>query len=98
MGDEPALPRAQLPPMKSTFLPRLRVGLLVLLAPLTAWGYPPPPPTQGEPPSTVPPAVQQLRRAMLDPEVNSLTFHNMDQLFTTRTVPRSGPVWSLPRA
>lgn len=35
---------------------------------------------------------------MLDAEVNSLTFHNMDELFTTRTVPRSGVVWQLPRA
>lgn len=34
---------------------------------------------------------------MLDPEVNSLTFHSMDQLFNTRTVPRSGSVWQLPR-
>jgi CubicO group peptidase (beta-lactamase class C family) len=35
---------------------------------------------------------------MLDAEVNSLTFHNMDELFHTRLVPRSGPVWMLPRA
>ena len=42
--------------------------------------------------------MQQLRRAMLDPDTNSLIFHNMDQLFTTRTVSRSGPVWRLPRA
>jgi hypothetical protein len=35
---------------------------------------------------------------MLDANVNSLTFHNMDQLFTTRTVARSGAVWPLPRA
>jgi len=38
-----------------------------------------------------------LRRAMLDPDVNTLTFRNMDQLFTTRVVGRSGQVWSLPR-
>jgi CubicO group peptidase (beta-lactamase class C family) len=84
--------------MKKPFFAPSRAWLLMLLAPLTAWGYPPPQPTPGEPPSAVPPAVQQLRRAMLDPEVNSLTFHNMDQLFTTRTVPRSGAVWPLPRA
>jgi CubicO group peptidase (beta-lactamase class C family) len=84
--------------MKTPFLRRLRAGLLVLLAPLTAMAYPPPAPTPGEPSSSVPPAVQQLRRDMLDPEVNSLTFHNMDQLFTTRTVPRSGAVWPLPHA
>jgi CubicO group peptidase (beta-lactamase class C family) len=35
---------------------------------------------------------------MLDSEINSLTFHSMDRLFTTRTVGRSGPVWPLPRA
>jgi CubicO group peptidase (beta-lactamase class C family) len=63
-----------------------------------AWAYPPPPPDPSLPASTVEPAVQQLRRAMLDPEVNTLTFHNMDQLFTTRSVGRSGPVWRLPRA
>ncbi len=34
---------------------------------------------------------------MLDAGVNSLTFHNMDELFTTRSVPRSGPAWQLPR-
>jgi len=47
--------------------------------------------------STVPPAIQQLRRAMLDPDVNVLTFHSMDQLFYTRVVGRSGTVWELPR-
>ncbi len=35
---------------------------------------------------------------MLDPDTNSLMFHSMDKLFTTRTVARSGPVWALPRA
>jgi len=35
---------------------------------------------------------------MLDREVNSLTFHNMDELFFTRSVGRSGPIWPLPRA
>jgi CubicO group peptidase (beta-lactamase class C family) len=84
--------------MKTTFCRRLRAGLLVLLFPLTTWAYPPPPLTPGEPASAVPPAVQQVRRDMLDPEINTLTFHNMDQLFTTRTVPRSGAVWPLPRA
>jgi CubicO group peptidase (beta-lactamase class C family) len=62
-----------------------------------AWAYPPPPPDPSVPPSDVPPAVQQLRRAMLDPEINSLTFHSMERLFTTRTVGRSGPVWPLAR-
>jgi hypothetical protein len=46
----------------------------------------------------VPSAVQQLRRAMFDTEVSMLSFQSMDRLFTTRTVPRSGSVWRLPRA
>src|SRR5688572_31004444 len=62
-----------------------------------AFAYPPPPPDPSVPASDVPPAVQQLRRAMLDSEINSLTFHSMDRIFTTRTVARSGPVWPLPR-
>jgi CubicO group peptidase (beta-lactamase class C family) len=57
----------------------------------------PPPLAQG-PASDVPAAVQILRWSMLDPNVNALTFRSMDTLFTTRTVPRSGPVWQLPRA
>ena len=63
-----------------------------------ARAYPAPAPDPSLPASEVPPAIQQLRRDMLDPEINSLTFHNMDELFTTRTVARSGPVWALPRA
>lgn len=50
-------------------------------------------PTQlqtGEP-SEVPVTVQNLRWAMLNPEINSLTFRNMDDLFTTRTVAHAGP-------
>jgi CubicO group peptidase (beta-lactamase class C family) len=71
------------------------VALLLLSTP--AWAYPPPPPDPSLPPSQVETAVQQLRRSMLDTDVNSLTFHNMDQLFTTRVVGRSGPIWQLPR-
>src|SRR5690348_4642044 len=67
------------------------------LLPLAAIPYPAPPPDPSVPASDVPPAVQQLRRAMLDPEINSLTFHSMDRIFTTRTVARSGPVWPLAR-
>lgn len=47
--------------------------------------------------SDVPVAVQILRWHMLDPDVNSLTFRSMDRLFTIRKVPRSGPVWQIPR-
>ncbi len=46
--------------------------------------------------SSVPPAIRELRLRMLDADVNTLTFHNMDEIFQTRTVPRSGPVWELP--
>lgn len=48
--------------------------------------------------SDVPPALQSARRHMLDASVNSLTFHNMDQLFDTRRVDNAGPVWKLPSA
>ncbi|MEP6545957.1 MAG: serine hydrolase [Gammaproteobacteria bacterium] len=48
-------------------------------------------------PVPVSPAIQELRRHILDAEVNTLTFHSMDSIFETRVVPRSGPVWDLPR-
>jgi hypothetical protein len=57
-----------------------------------------PPPLQGGPPSEVPVAVQILRWHMNDGDLNALSFQGMDQLFTTRTVARSGAVWPLPRA
>jgi CubicO group peptidase (beta-lactamase class C family) len=76
----------------------LRARLLLPLLSSTAWAYPPPPPDPSLPPSRIEPAVQQMRRAMLDPDLNSLTFHNMDQLFTTRVVGRSGSVWPLSRS
>ena len=56
-----------------------------------------PPQLRGGPPSDVPVAVQILRWHMLDNDVSSLAFRSMDTLFTTRTVARSGPVWTLPR-
>ena len=43
----------------------------------------------------VPQALQDVRRHMLDASVNSLTFHNMDQIFDTRRVANAGPVWPL---
>ncbi len=55
-----------------------------------------PAPLQDQP-SDVPVAVQILRWHMLDNDVSALAFREMDQLFTTRTVARSGPVWQLPR-
>ena len=57
-----------------------------------------PSPLNIDPPSDVPVAVQILRWEMLESRVNSLMFRSMDELFTTRTVARSGPVWELPRA
>lgn len=75
------------------------IGLLSLgVATGSLHAYPAPPADPNLPKSQVPVAVQQLRRAMLDPEVNTLTFRNMDQIFTTRTVAHAGPVWQLPRA
>ncbi|MCW2365379.1 CubicO group peptidase (beta-lactamase class C family) [Sphingobium sp. B7D2B] len=47
--------------------------------------------------SDVAPAVQILRWHMNDADVASLTFRSMDALFTTRSAPRSGPIWQLPR-
>jgi CubicO group peptidase (beta-lactamase class C family) len=70
---------------------------LIAPAPIAAQTVLPPPIAQG-PPSDVPAAIQILRWSMLDPNVNALTFRSMDTLFTTRTVPRAGPVWQLPRA
>ena len=57
-----------------------------------------PPPLSIDPPSAVPVAVQILRWEMLEGAVNSLMFRSMEELFTTRTVPRSGSVWRLPRS
>jgi CubicO group peptidase (beta-lactamase class C family) len=56
-----------------------------------------PPPLQGGETSSVPIAVQTLRWHMLDDNVNALMFRSIDQLFTTRSVSRSGAVWELPR-
>jgi len=51
-----------------------------------------------DPVSPVSNAMQTLRRAMLNPEVNTLTFRQMETLFDTRTVGRAGAVWQLPAA
>lgn len=56
-----------------------------------------PPPLRTEQVSTVPVTVQNLRWAMLNADVNSLTFRSMDRLFTTRTVSHAGTVWQMPR-
>jgi len=67
-----------------------------LAAPLAAQQLPPVL-AQG-PRSDVPVAIQIARWSMLDANINALTFGNMDQLFTTRTVAHAGPAWPLPRA
>ncbi|MDG5495177.1 serine hydrolase [Niveispirillum sp. BGYR6] len=79
-------------------LRRGAVALAVACVPYLALAYPAPAPDPSLPPSTVPGPVQDLRRKMNDADVNALTFHSMDQLFTTRTVARSGAVWELPKA
>ena len=74
------------------------VRALLLVVPVAALGQQHlPAPLAGGPPSDVPVAVQILRWHMLDNEFSSLSFRSMDTLFTTRTVPRSGAVWALPR-
>lgn len=50
------------------------------------------------PDSNVSPAIQVLRRHILDADVNTLTFRNMEQIFITRKVARGGAVQSLPRS
>lgn len=37
----------------------------------------------------------EVRRHMLDPEINTLTFRSMDQIFDTLPVKRGGRVWTL---
>ncbi|MEY2853991.1 MAG: hypothetical protein RL030_1123 [Pseudomonadota bacterium] len=56
-----------------------------------------PAPLQVRPLSDVPVATQILRWHMNDGDLNAFTFRSMQQLFTTRTVPRSGAVWRLPQ-
>lgn len=48
--------------------------------------------------SPVPETVQQVRWQILKRDVNSFYFQHMADLFETRQVPRSGPLWTLPRA
>ena len=64
----------------------------VLPAPLQAAA------ASGLPASDVPVAVQIVRWHMNDGDLNALSFRSMDQIFTTRSVPRSGPVWRLPKS
>lgn len=54
-------------------------------------------PVKAEPASDVPAAVQDVRRHVFDADINTLTFHNMDEIFPTRRVARSGDILPLPR-
>ncbi|MEV5032341.1 serine hydrolase [Sphingobium sp. LMC3-1-1.1] len=51
-------------------------------------------PLAAEPPS---PAVVAARRAIFDPAISSVLFHNMDELFETRVVGHAAAPWQLPR-
>ena len=84
--------------MTLTWVRNATLAAVAGLASYTALAYPAPAPDPSLPRSTVPVEVQNLRRKMNDADVNALTFRDMDQLFTTRTVARSGAVWELPRA
>jgi CubicO group peptidase (beta-lactamase class C family) len=41
-------------------------------------------------------AILKVRQRFLDADINTLTFHNIDEIFETRRVLTKGPVWSLP--
>jgi CubicO group peptidase (beta-lactamase class C family) len=64
-------------------------AILLMLTGFCAWADAQP---------TTPPAVQQTRRQILKADANSFYFQHMADLFDTRTVARSGPVWELPRS
>ena len=82
--------------------PRPRLAALVLglaiAAPLALAQQTLPGPLASGVPSDVPVALQIARWHMNDGDLASFTFRSMDRLFTTRVVPRSGPVWQLPHA
>ncbi len=41
-------------------------------------------------------AVLKVRQRFLDAEINTLTFHNIDEIFETRKVSTDGSVWNIP--
>lgn len=86
--------------MKKTFSRKiLFVALILTASGNAAWAQSVlPPELASGPQSDLPLTVQLMRWHMLDTEISSLTMRSMDKLFTTRKVPRSGPVWELPRA
>ncbi len=42
-------------------------------------------------------AILKVRQQFLDSGINTLTFHNIDEIFETRKVPAQGPVWEIPQ-
>jgi CubicO group peptidase (beta-lactamase class C family) len=40
-------------------------------------------------------AILMVRQRFLDADINTLTFHNIDEIFETRKVPTAGPVWEI---
>ncbi len=40
-------------------------------------------------------AVLKVRQRFMDADINTLTFHNIDEIFETRKMPTKGPVWKL---
>ena len=42
-------------------------------------------------------AILKVRQRFLDADINTITFHNIDEIFETRKVSTAGPVWDLPR-
>ena len=42
-------------------------------------------------------AILKVRQRFLDADINTLTFHNIDEIFETRKVLTAGPVWELPQ-
>jgi CubicO group peptidase (beta-lactamase class C family) len=45
-----------------------------------------------------PPALIELRRHLVDGDINTLTFRSIDQMFDTRRVASAAPVWALAEA
>lgn len=83
--------------MRKSFVRLLSAAAFLVAMPAAAQQQLPAP-LAGGAKSDVPVAIQIARWHMLDGDINTLTFRNMDTLFTTRTVAHSGPVWQLPRA
>ena len=53
---------------------------------------------EAAPVSSVPAVMQDLRRSFLRSPCNIVLFRSTDEVYETRTVPRDGPVWEIPRA